>query len=151
RDKEAEAIWEAVYPELSEGKPGLMGAVISRAEAQVMRFASIYALLDKSVFIRVDHLKAALALWEYSERSAQAIFGELSGDPHLDRVKAELKAKGTLTITEVHGILGRNVPKSEVDRIITTLLREHIATIETVNDRNGRPAQIVSWVTKETN
>jgi len=39
RDEEARAIWHEVYPELSEGKPGLLGAVIARAEAQVMRLA----------------------------------------------------------------------------------------------------------------
>ena len=33
---------------LSEAKPGMSGAVIGRAEAQVMRLSAIYALLDKS-------------------------------------------------------------------------------------------------------
>jgi len=73
RDSEAEELWAAVYPELSEGKPGLVGAVISRAEAQVMRIACLYALLDKSGLVRGEHLKAALGLWDYSEESAMAI------------------------------------------------------------------------------
>jgi hypothetical protein len=44
RDKQARAIWHSVYPSLSEGKPGLLGAVTSRAEAQTMRLACLYAL-----------------------------------------------------------------------------------------------------------
>ena len=151
RDKKAEAIWEAVYPELSEGKPGLMGAVISRAEAQVMRFACIYALLEKSEFIKIEHLRAALALWDYSEKSATLIFGELSGDPAVDKAKAALQANGTLTMTELHGLFGRNAPKAEIERVASLLLKQKIATIETANDGQGRPAQILRWATKETN
>src|SRR5690348_3327012 len=48
RNEESRLIWREVYPELSEGKPGLLGAVTSRAEAQTMRLACIYALLDSS-------------------------------------------------------------------------------------------------------
>ena len=76
KDKEATEIWAKVYPELSEGKPGLLGAVTSRAEAQVMRLACIYAILDESKLIGKEHLLAALSLWDYSEASA-GIFSEM--------------------------------------------------------------------------
>jgi hypothetical protein len=39
--------WRKVYPVLSEGEPGLLGAIIGRAEAQVIRLALIYALFDR--------------------------------------------------------------------------------------------------------
>src|SRR5262249_11417563 len=52
RDEGARAVWCAVYPTLSEGKPGLLGAVLGRAEAQVTRLACLYALLDASSFVR---------------------------------------------------------------------------------------------------
>jgi hypothetical protein len=61
--KIAKKLWCRVYNELSDGRPGLLGAVISRAEAQVLRLACVYALLDKVGFIGVKHLRAALALW----------------------------------------------------------------------------------------
>ena len=41
-----------VYPALSEGRPGLLGSVIARAEAQVMRLALVYAVLDRSESIQ---------------------------------------------------------------------------------------------------
>ncbi len=66
-DEQAWAIWHAVYPELSEGLPGLLGAVTSRAKAQVIRLALLYALLDQSSIIQPTHLKARLAVWEYAE------------------------------------------------------------------------------------
>ena len=61
-----------VYPELSEGKPGLVGAMISRGEAQVMRIACMYALMDKSQTVGIKHLEAALSLWEFSELSRES-------------------------------------------------------------------------------
>src|SRR5829696_5211712 len=61
----AREIWRKVYGPLSEGKLGLLGAVIGRAEAQVMRLAALYAVLDLSDDIEREHLMAALALWDY--------------------------------------------------------------------------------------
>jgi hypothetical protein len=44
RDADAKAIWHREYKRLSEGKPGLAGALLARAEAQTMRLACVYAL-----------------------------------------------------------------------------------------------------------
>jgi hypothetical protein len=41
RDERTRAIWFEVYPELSEGKPCLLGSVTSWAEPQTMRLACI--------------------------------------------------------------------------------------------------------------
>ena len=60
----AKELWEEIYADLSEGKPGLFGAVVSRAEAYVRRIATVYAVLDLSEDVRVAHLLAALALWQ---------------------------------------------------------------------------------------
>ncbi len=69
RDEKARQAWIQVYGPLSEGKPGLVGAMTARAEAQVMRLACIYALMDRSAVVHVAHLRAALAVWEYAEQS----------------------------------------------------------------------------------
>jgi hypothetical protein len=49
---EARDAWTTIYPELSEGAPGLLGAILSRAEAQVLRVALVYAALDSTSTIR---------------------------------------------------------------------------------------------------
>jgi hypothetical protein len=54
RDDATRAVWSEVYGPLSEGKPGLAGCMLARAEAHVMRFASMYAVLDRSPLVRVD-------------------------------------------------------------------------------------------------
>ena len=43
---EAAKAWAEAYPELSADRPGLLGAVTARAEAQVIRLSLIFALLD---------------------------------------------------------------------------------------------------------
>ncbi len=71
------AIWAGIYPQLAEAEQGLVAAIISRAEAQVLRLSALYAVLDRSPMIREPHLLAALAVWDYAEASARRIFGSL--------------------------------------------------------------------------
>lgn len=88
---EARDLWADEYAQLSEGQPGLLGAVLSRAEAQVLRLSLIYALLDQSHDIRRPHLAAALALWSYCEDSARYCFGGSLGDPMADLILNALR------------------------------------------------------------
>jgi hypothetical protein len=75
RDEAARAMWGERYFDLSAAQPGLLGAITSRAEAQVTRLSLVYALLAGRSTINVKDLEAAFALWEYCERSARYIFG----------------------------------------------------------------------------
>lgn len=118
----ARDIWEAVYPELSEGRAGLLGSVTSRAEAQVMRLAMVYALMDCSAEIDAEHLQAALELWEYSASSARYIFGASTGDSVADRILATLiEEPFGLSKTDLRDLFGRHKSKTEVDRALATL------------------------------
>ncbi len=128
RDPEARDVWCAVYEDLSEGRPGLLGAMIARAEAQVMRLACIYALLDRSPVIRKEHLLAALALWEYAEASAEYIFGARMGDPVADRIVDALSsAPNGLTRTELSNLFGRHQRSANLDRALERLKKYRMA------------------------
>jgi hypothetical protein len=141
RDAEAAAVWRAVYGDLSDGKPGLLGAVVSRSEAQVLRLSMIYALLDSSPLIRREHLMAALAVWQYAEASALHVFGDALGDPVADEILRAVRSKPEgLTRSEVHGLFGRNRKQREIDRAVGLLLSFGLISIH-IEDTNGRPAQ----------
>src|SRR5439155_15757079 len=84
RDHAARQLWHQVYPKLSEGSLGMFGAVTSRGEAQVMRLALLYALLDRSKAISRQHLEAALEVWRYAEEAARFIWGDRLGDEDVD-------------------------------------------------------------------
>jgi hypothetical protein len=144
RDEVARNYWRAIYRDLSEGKPGLLGAVTSRAEAQVMRLAMIYALLDCSAAIGGAHLEAAVALWEYVERSCAYIFADATGNPDSDVIlKALRNAPAGLTRTEINGLFGRNKPAAAIARSLDELSSLGLARSEQ-RETGGRPAEV--WV-----
>jgi hypothetical protein len=140
RNAEARSFWYFIYPDLSEGKPGLFGAVTSRGEAQVMRVACLYALLDEVAEIEPAHLKAALAVWTYCEDSARYIFGSALGHPLAETLLSKLKAapKG-LTKTDLSAVVGRNRTAAEIDQALGVLAENGLATAELV-ETEGRPA-----------
>jgi len=138
----ARAAWQEVYGPLSEGKPGLFGAVVGRAEAQVVRLAALYAVMDKSSLIEYEHLLAALALWSYAEESARYIFGDATGDPMADQIAEALRAAGQegLTRTETRDLFKRHKSADRIDRALTLLLKTGRAR-RTSEDTGGRPTE----------
>jgi hypothetical protein len=143
RNDEARKLWHSIYSELSEGKAGLLGAVTSRAEAQVMRIACLYALLDKSIEIREEHLLAGLAVWKYCEASARYVFGDALGDPIAEILLNKLKeAPQGLTRTDLSAVLGRNRTSGEINQALAFLAEQSFAVAEP-EKTDGRPA--VRW------
>lgn len=132
RNREAGEAWRAVYSELSGGLPGLTGAMLGRAEAQVTRLSLVYALLDCSPDIRVEHLEAALALWEYAKASVEWCFGNSTGDRVADRILDALRAAGAdgMTQTEVSGVMGRNVDADRMAQAMSLLIDRELVSRE---------------------
>jgi hypothetical protein len=142
RDEAASETWRLVYPTLSDGKPGLLGAIISRSEAQVMRLAMLYALEDMSYVVRREHLRAALALWEYCEQSAQFVFGHRLGDPVADELVTALRTHpGGMTRTDIRDWFGRNRKAHEIDRGLMLLQRQGLAHKQIESSGGGRPIE----------
>jgi hypothetical protein len=139
RDAAAAVTWREVYRELSDEKPGLVGSITARGEAQVMRLACIYSLLDSSALVKVEHLEAALALWEYSESCARFIFGDSFGDPTVDRIVAALK-QGPLSETDIRDLFSRH-NTADVDRALAFIFKAGIAKPE-IEETGGRPKTI---------
>lgn len=143
RDEAARELWATVYPELSEGQPGLLGAVTSRAEAQALRLSLIYALLDCSKEIRVPHLTAALALWDYCEKSARWIFGDALGDPVADAILSELHhaREAGRTRTQISALFGRHRAATGIEVALRFLRDKGLAHSENVGT-DGRAAEV---------
>ncbi len=139
---EAKQGWIAVYPTLSEGKPGMVGALLARGEAHVRRLAALYALLDQQHEVHSVHLDAALALWDFSEASALWIFGDNTGDPIADKILQSLRSLDILNETEVSSLFYKNVPAARLDLAKHLLLNLKLAHTETLAT-GGRP--IVMW------
>ena len=102
----AREVWEHAYESLSQG-PGLLGAILGRAEAQTVRLALIYALLDGIDETGVEHLNGALAVWSYCEASAVYTFGGIAAGKTEDVIAAALRQAGEAGMTYGSQIDGR--------------------------------------------
>lgn len=101
----------------------------------------VYALLDQSNYVKVPHLLAALALWDYCEASAKYIFEEAIGDPVADTIFNALKAAPDgLSRTAINKLFGRHQPSARIQNAISELLRQGLITIEML-ETGGRPEE----------
>jgi hypothetical protein len=141
RDAAARLLWIAEYPRLSDGHPGMFGAVTARAEAQVMRLACIYALLDCSDVITVDHLRAGLEVWRYCEDSARCIFGDSLGDATADAILEALRGKPEgMSRTDLRDLFGRHKSTAEMGRALSVLKAAGLAR-SVSSSTDGRPSE----------
>lgn len=147
RDGEASELWHAVYPQLTEGKPGPFGSATARAEAQVMRLACIYALLDLSDVVERAHLKAALAVWKYCEDSARFIFGVSLGNAVADEILKGLRDKGNggLRRTDISTLFQRNRRKEEIDAALAVLQNAGLARMTNLFETPGQKKPTQRW------
>jgi len=142
-DEEARSLWYEVYPKLSEGKSGLLGAMIARAEAQVIRLSVIYALLDLSTVIQKEHLEAALAVWRYCEDSCRYIFGKALGDPVADDLLRALRSRGSegMSRTEMNRMFKGHTKSTQIERALG-LLEELGSAKREIQETEGRPLEV---------
>lgn len=138
----AEGVWREVYGLLSECKPGLFGAVVGRAEAQVVRLAALYAVMDESSLIEYEHLLAALALWSYAEESARHVFGDATGDPVADAIIEALGVAGEsgMSRTEIRDLFRRHKNANRINQALELLLKVERARCEH-QGTGGRPTE----------
>jgi hypothetical protein len=127
---------------LSKGPPGLLGSIVARAEAQTIRLALLYALLDQKSEIDVPHLQAASAVWRYCEQSACFIFGEKLGNPVVDKIfTALVQAAGNgLTRTDISRLFSGNRTSSEIVNALHELKRVGKATSK-AETTGGKPVE----------
>ncbi|MBA2419690.1 MAG: DUF3987 domain-containing protein, partial [Thermoleophilaceae bacterium] len=141
-DAEARQAWEAIYEPLTERPDGMLGAITGRAVPLVRRLAVIYALLDHQTIVGLCHLRAALSVWDYCERSAAYAFGGVIGDRLADRLLAELRKAGPsgLTRSEIRAIVGHRLGVEEVGRALEELEARGLARCER-HPTGGRPQE----------
>lgn len=123
----AREAWITIYPALSRDRAGLVGSLLGRAEATVMRTAGIYALIDCQRHVDLPHLKAALALWEYAEASAALIFGDSTGDPIADTILKSLRGLGELDESQISALFNRNIRADRLSQAKDLLMTHGLA------------------------
>lgn len=145
----ARQTWAGAYQKLAEPRLGIAGAISARAEAHTIRLALIYALLDNAPEIQPAHLGAALALWDYAQRSAAWALEATSADPLARQIHAALthQLPGGLTRTQLRDLLHRNPTTSQLDSALNLLTNDGKITKSRVLTA-GRPAELWTAATR---
>ena len=135
--------WEALYAESAQRRrPGLLGALMARSEAQITRLALLYALLDRSREVDTQHLEAAEAVWGYAERSVLHIFGESTGNRHADALRLYLR-EGPVDWESAKKALGLRTA-ADLQEAVDVLLELRVVTVTTVpREGGGRPRRVI--------
>jgi hypothetical protein len=141
----AEALWDAVYPSLTADHPGLIGSLLARSEAHVLRLSALFALCARSSGeIDEEHLRSALAFFHYIDESTKRIFAERSGNDTADRIRDGLTVGQSMTLTEIRSRLFSNrVTANALEAALQHLAAEGLVGV-TKNETGGRPEVLVT-------
>jgi hypothetical protein len=143
----ARTLWHDAYRQLAQPQPGVAGQLAARAEAHTIRLALTYALLDRAPAIAPEHLHAALALREYTARSAAWALEPDTGDPIAEQLHAALqRSPDGLTRTQLVDLLHRNIPARRLDQALANLAAAGKADRQRILTTGGRPAEL--WTAK---
>ncbi|MFJ9536631.1 hypothetical protein ACIRPX_05170 [Streptomyces sp. NPDC101225] len=149
RTVEAAEYWQDLYGRLAGDHmdDGQVAQVVARAAPQVLRMSVTAALLCGERRIDLPHLQAAEAMWSYVEESAWHVFGSMSGNPDLERIKSFVDAAGTQGVTrdEIRiKCFGKHKKKRELDQLVSELLPLGYEVTE--RRGRGRPAMVLRRV-----
>jgi hypothetical protein len=136
--------YDELYRAIEGDDPGgLLGSIITRGSPYTLRLALLYALLDGSRQIDLDHLEAGYALWRYARASAEYVFGDAIGDEIAARMLHALsRAPEGLTLTDLDRTLGKHVDAARRNVAVEALERRGLVQIERVQTP-GRPSTVV--------
>ena len=77
------------------------------------------------------HLEAAIAVWEYCERSAQWVFGQKTGNRKADQIYWALlhDEAGLQRLQIIEDVFSRNISKTTLDQALSVLLDAKLVTM----------------------
>lgn len=142
KDEKAKALWREVYPVMTTDKPGLLGAITARCEAHALRLALIYALLDCSPVIGIDHLLAAIAIIDYVEETVKYVFGDATGDRVADKIleAVEEEPRDQDWIRRV--LFARNISAERIAAALNVLVDMGKIECTKLSGTGGRPKTV---------
>ena len=144
-DSEAAEVWRVEYDKLCCEWPGMVGVLMARGSCHVLRLALLYALLDLEKgkeakpddLIRLPHLRAALAVWDYSVASIHLLFKKETGNSLADKLY-KLLAGGPMLTSEFYAHLGSK--GHDIHEALEQLERNELVVSEKImTGKRGQP------------
>ena len=102
-------LWDAEYRRLERERPGDWGRAAARLSVHTLKIAMLYAALDGQTAIGLPHLKAALSLADYGDRSARLVFSGRALGHEAERLLAFARSRPNgITRTDAINLFKRN-------------------------------------------
>ena len=143
--READDYWHThVYDRYDPGVPryeGVMRELTARVFGQIRRLALIFALLDRSAVVHAHHLRAAVAMWEYSEESMLRLFTTpAQGDRRADKLLDAVRRAGPsgLTGRQQHACFHGHMSAGDLERVIRQLQHRGLVQVRSEPPSSGR-------------
>jgi hypothetical protein len=138
-DRAAAELWIQEYERLSKGGTRMFDALTARAEAQVLRVAIIYALLDQQWQIGLAHLQAALELIRYSNDSVRHIWGDATGNRGADTILRALRRNpdGMSRAAIYSDLFGRHSKADEIGAALGILVDHALVRSKEIQDERS--------------
>ena len=146
---QAKKDWCEFYKSIKGSGEGIVGSIIARSDAHVLRLTMLFTVLDNSALMMPEHLKAAIAFWQYCERSASWIFGEKTGNKNADKIHWALQRepKG-ITRTKISlEVFQNHISKTNMDLAFSTLVEADLAYFKFERVKGDKPIQ--RWFEKK--
>ncbi|MBV5328475.1 MAG: bifunctional DNA primase/polymerase [Chlorobium sp.] len=149
---EAKEAWgRTYYPKLTKDRPGLIGCVTNRGEAQALRLAMIYCLLTGETVITLDHLESGIAFWNYCFKSAKHIFHGKQANSRTLTIFEALQKAGALTGRELYGLFKNNISKEGLETALAELMTSGQVIVEKQQNKKGAPTKVFRFTGDSTN
>jgi hypothetical protein len=133
-DVEASNWWHHMYPILeSDLASESISNMAGRSSAHVRRIAVIFALLELCDEVRLDHLVAAIAVWEYALRTIEWLYPTgADGNSDVEAVMDYITAQGgNETRTHINKVVfKKNASKEQLDHLKNKMLNMGLIEIE---------------------
>lgn len=140
RTPAADALWEAEYYRRAELRAGgVVGAIIGRAEPQLLRLSMLAALCRGEERVDAEDLAAAMSLWQYADETVRMLFAGCE-DPIVSRILDAIRAEPGISRSALH----RKTAKSMPGPRFVAMLEKAAATGAVESERietGGRPRE----------
>jgi len=121
---------------------GMAPFLCRRLDTIAARIALVYACLDFSRVITIDHVLSALAVTDYAKASASWVFPETTGDAHADLLLRHLRVAGFLGAREIEALIGkRAVDRQHAADALMLMGYARIAERPRSDGKPGRPSR----------
>jgi hypothetical protein len=140
---QAQKDWCKFYNSIKTAADGIVGSIVARSDAHVLRLTMLFTVLDGSSLMEPQHLKAAIAFWQYCERSASWIFGEKTGNKAADKIYWALQREPngiTRTQISLH-VFNNHISKTNMDIAFSTLVDASLAYFKSERVKGDKPTQ----------